>query len=163
MTTPEAIHPRTSEQVRNILALANLIELGRYAFDMGDGNADLSCGSAGCVGGHAAVLWPDIRVLTRGANRFSWSQSLLCEKLGLTSPEHDDLCFPDDWHDHDGPKGLSYDEVTGRHAVATLRRLVVFGVVCYCRGDAQEEVYDALATEALEIVRRARQHEDDAR
>lgn len=107
--------------VKNILRLAEVIESGVYGFDMSVGYRPTkktahSCGSAACIGGTAAAVWPSVRI---GAE---WDEPLLQKKLGITYDQHSQLCFL-----RDVP--LSYYQVTRRMAVEVLRRLARTGKV----------------------------------
>lgn len=103
-----------------IRQLADFIEEGRYRFAMECPDAHPTCGTAGCIGGHAAVLWPIVRdpfFSSRGS--YTFSVSLLAKKLWVTDGEVELLCFavpkPDGlWH-------TDLMDVTREQAVATLR------------------------------------------
>lgn len=111
----------------NILELANFIETAEYKFDMRESMAKPECGSAGCIGAHAAVLWPEVRSGHR-PGEFTWSSAKLAEKLGLTPRQVQLLCF----HPYD-PDGflIPYSEVTRKMAVKALRNLAKTGVVVF--------------------------------
>lgn len=86
-------------------------------FDM-DGMWWPSCGTAGCIGGHAADLWPEIRL--DPAPTQGWDESLFAEKLGIRESQADWLCY--------GPKTrdgapLRLTDVTKPMALAALERL----------------------------------------
>lgn len=127
-------------EVANILALADFIEGGRYKFDMGDGSVRTECGSAGCIGGHATVLWPEVREkvgvwfhdgAVDGEAVFSWNTDALCEKLGISGDMHEQLTFPTEWKD--GWLMLTLGEIRREQAVETLRRLAATGKVEWVR------------------------------
>lgn len=98
----------------NVLALRDLIASKRWKFDMSEPYFKPECGSAGCIGGHAAALWPDVSI--KGV---TWSTKALCLKLGITGEQHHDLCFP----------YIDLDTITRAHAVDTLARLAETGEV----------------------------------
>lgn len=109
-----------------VLELAGFLETAEFSFDMADPDAAPACGSAGCIGGHAAVLWGDIREnYVAGDEEFTWSEHLLRGKLGITREEHDKLCFLVYGEVN------SYYQVTRAGAVATLRRLAETGKVTW--------------------------------
>lgn len=124
----------------NILALADFIERAEYEFDMSIPRAKPACGSAGCIGGHAAVLWPDLRVddsnleedatLSNENNllNFTWNQPLLQACLDITQYEHKILCFHT--FNRDGER-VPYENITREVAVATLRRLAKTGEIYF--------------------------------
>jgi len=100
--------------------LANFIESTKYAFDMNEPNANPKCGSAGCIGGHAAVLWPHVsdREETKNHNVFSWDEERLAIELGISDDQANELCYPG-----------NYNSITRDMAVQTLRRLALTGEV----------------------------------
>lgn len=113
--------------MRNVAAinrLADFIENGRYAFDMEAGWADPHCGTAGCIGGHAAVLWKTIRDTDWGFEAFGFSEGALAEKLGITLGAVDNLCYP-----------FPLKHISRSIAVAALRRLAKTGRVKFSRKD----------------------------
>lgn len=84
----------TEQQRQNALELADFIETSPYRFQMSSSIANPQCGTAGCIGGHAACLWPEIQD-TKACEgpAFSWLEKLFAKKLGLTQEQHDDLCY----------------------------------------------------------------------
>lgn len=118
-----------------ILELADFIEKSDYEFDMSVPHADMSdesthpaCGSAGCIGGFAAVLWPEVRYVRTVPYFYTWDRSALRAKLGLTIEQHSALCYLEDRPD------LYYDDVHKELAVQTLRNLAETGEVFYNAG-----------------------------
>jgi hypothetical protein len=107
------------KNVENINALADFIEKADFEFDMSDAGVRLDCGSAGCIGGHAAALWEDVRcsVFGFGYTEFSWRDEALAEKLGITMQQHGAMCYLN------GTTEVLYAEVTRADAVKFLRRL----------------------------------------
>jgi hypothetical protein len=112
---------------RNVAALnelADFVERADYGFDMADGMVRTGCGTAGCIAGHAAVLWPDVREDGWAkADGFTWEDDRLCEKLGLTKDQHEDLFF-------DVPgcaDGVHY--VDRAMAIAAVRRFAATGEI----------------------------------
>lgn len=66
--------------------LANFIESSPLEFSI-EKPCNPTCGSAGCIGGFAAVLWPEV---SAGS---SWNSTALAEKLGISRREEHTLCF----------------------------------------------------------------------
>ncbi len=108
---------------KNIAKLRDALVRAKYYFNMGTSEFNPKCGSAGCIGGHACLIWPS---LIRGA-KFSYEfervfdQCILAERLGMTSDEIHDLCF--------NPLNVEYEtlgyyEVDRAMAIACLNRLV---------------------------------------
>jgi len=110
---------RTRTQKAAISKLASFIEKEEYDFDMEEAIVNPKCGSAGCIGGHAAMLWKGIRA-TRGGHYFTWDDEKLANKLGLSFKEHELLCFTplDSENNH-----IYLGDIDRTMAVATLRRL----------------------------------------
>lgn len=125
LATPTATRPVNRAAC---LQLADFIARAHYRFDMSSCEAEPLCGSAGCIGGHAAVLWPDVRESNAGVD-FTWDEEKLAAKLGITRATHDALCYLAGENDDDDISDLS--DVTRRMAVATLRRLAETGVVTF--------------------------------
>lgn len=107
--------------VTNVLALRDFIRDSKLRFDMTEGSANPECGTAGCIGGHAAVLWPDIRV-DDGDGTFTWKEVAFASKLGISDDEQTELCFM--W---DTTYGFS--DVTKPAALAVLELLAKAGKV----------------------------------
>jgi hypothetical protein len=113
--------------LRNVTALADFIEGGGLGFNMADAGVDLMCGSAGCIGGHASLLWPEIG--THAADRPGvttvFSSLALAARLGIPGEAARDLCYM--------TKRLKepriYERVTREDAVKTLRKLASTGKV----------------------------------
>ena len=103
--------------------LADLLESETYEFNMSDPVANPECGSAGCIGGHAAVLWPEVRDF-EDSQGFSWDDEYLGEKLGLSQHQTDHLCYP---------KCFRTQDVTRKMAVTVLRNLARTGEVKWGR------------------------------
>lgn len=80
--------------VKNVEALAAFIERADYKFDMNNPVANPVCGTAGCIGGHAAVLWPGIREFYAGDTvGYSFSDKKLALKLGVSNIDLINLCY----------------------------------------------------------------------
>lgn len=109
---------------QNILELADFLEKAEFIFDMGSALANPECGAAGCIGGHAAVLWEELRQGSYSSVGYTFNLSKLGNKLELKEQLTTDLCFNP--HDEDGI-GMSCLSVTRSMAVATLRRLAETG------------------------------------
>jgi hypothetical protein len=120
-------------QFANIEALnrlADFIASGRYEFDMGESYAYPSCGTAGCIGGHAAVLWGELR--DAKCETFSWNSQKLAVHLGFDCGVEEELCYPgidsvefDRLNPPSYPNLFKYKAVTRESAVDLLRRLAV--------------------------------------
>lgn len=112
--------------VANILALADFLESVLFPFDMAKIHNPASCGSAGCIGGHAAALWPDV-----ASNYSSWDESKLADKLGIDDDTEEALCYlaPGSMWGSDPNYVVPYDDVTREDAVAVLRNLAKTGKV----------------------------------
>lgn len=103
----------------NILALADFIEKEEVLFDMGS-IAVATCDTAGCIAGSAAALWPGCVEETHRHGITSYDEECVCEKLGLTESQGDDLFYPE---------GIKYRKVTRATAVAALRHLAATGEI----------------------------------
>lgn len=106
-----------------VLELAKLVENAKYKFDMYDSSVRTKCGSAGCIGGHAAKLWPEIRLgAWKGKKTFTWDNEKLCKKLGINGNAERRLCYL---------FGTTMDlsDITRKGVVKTLRRLAKTGKV----------------------------------
>lgn len=140
--------------INNINRLADFLSSKKYEFAMCDSRATPKCGSAGCIGGHAAVLWPDIRTETFvgwvedktgkefTGESFGWKRLLLQKKLGISENAHEELCYmtgvdgedvsigytntDEESPDRDGPK---FSEITHLDAAKCLRILAETGKV----------------------------------
>lgn len=105
-----------------ILELADFIERAEYEFRMSSAIVDLNCGSAGCIGGHAAVLWPDEIACDLILGSRSFIPSSLAAKLDMPFRDFWALCY--------GAPGVSaMSDITREMAIAALRRLADTGVV----------------------------------
>jgi hypothetical protein len=120
--------------VANIMALADFIESEKFEFDMGNGSAFPECGTAGCIGGHSAVLWPDIREYGKDylgnciRNMFTWDAQGLATKLGIPLKRAEYLCFLcEDRHYFD----VRMFDITRDRAVRVLRNLAATGEVVW--------------------------------
>ena len=106
-----------SMNVEAINQLADFIESGKYEFDMRKPIAHPECGSAGCIGGHASVLWPEVE---KGLGGFNCDT--LAERLGIGWNDAQDLCFPE---------LPDYGKITREIAVSALRRMAETGEVAF--------------------------------
>lgn len=119
---------------RNVLKLAKFIQDREHAhkqhkklrFQMADSSwpgqalRDHKCGTAGCIGGFAAVLWSDTRY---GA---SFDDDLVAEKLGLSESQLLRLCYePEDSRGKD----IDLEDISREGAVETLRNLAKTGKI----------------------------------
>ena len=103
--------------------LADFIEKADYGFNMSSPEADPECGTAGCIAGHAAVLWPSVREHHFGLPGFSWDGDKLTPFLGISDDQHEDLFF--------GPAadGILLGDITRSMAVAAVRRFADTGKI----------------------------------
>lgn len=129
--------PNTS----TITALADFISSHEeLPFEMRKATRPTVCGTAGCIGGFAAALWP-YEVACKGHPRFlSFSTEAVAQRLGLQEDEYevsqsDVLFFPGDndvlWADT--WEQVDYDEITRAGAISTLRRLAATGEVVWVK------------------------------
>ena len=108
--------------VKRLHKLADFMEKAEYGFNMSDPDADPKCGTAGCIAGHAAVLWPSLREYHEDESNFTWSNERLTAFLDISYEQHEELCFIS--------SGLVLlGEVTRSVAVAAVRRLADTGEV----------------------------------
>ncbi len=122
---------------RRIQELAKFIESGKYSFNMSVAEADPECGTAGCIGGHAAVIWPEVRDVGSGLPwpSFTFDGPKLAEFLDISEPDLNDICFNVPASSSRVAQ-ISYEEVTSSMAAATLRRFAETGRVYFSRRDA---------------------------
>lgn len=116
-------------QKQSILRLADVIESERWDFDMTTAISNPACGTAGCIGGHAAALWPDVRDphLDQPDGPFSFDTRALADKIGLSLEDLVWLCFTPPTDDRRDMIGLSL--VTREAAVEALRHLAETGEI----------------------------------
>lgn len=119
----------------NVIALRDFVRDARFKFDMCDAYPKTSCGSAGCIGGHAAVLWPSVADAEEDWGDMTWNDQRLAEKLGIEEEVHHQLCYPADWEDMQVPRprgwlrGQNYASVTREDAVRVLTKLAKTGEI----------------------------------
>lgn len=115
-----------------VLELAAFIESGKYKFDMAEPCVNPFCGTAGCIAGHAAMLWVDVRekIEEETVEEFSFSEKKVAEKLGITSNQSHNLFYGTP--DGDGGS-VDYEDVTRCVAVRTLRHLAETGEIVFKR------------------------------
>lgn len=110
-----------------LLELADFIEKAEFKFDMGDPVANPTCGTAGCMAGHAAVLWPELRTEGTGDGEiFSWKDEELAAYLDITEDEHDLLFYPQSHNE-----GAIYGYIDRDVAVGTLRHFASTGEIIF--------------------------------
>lgn len=117
----------------NVLALRDFIASEEFGFDMDRGLARPSCGTAGCIGGHAAILWPEVRASVGTlSDAFAWYETDLAEMLGVTLNTEHQLCYPS-WHRTAGFTLDAYPDhwrsVSRADAVRVLTKLAETGEV----------------------------------
>jgi hypothetical protein len=107
-------------------------------FDMALSN-NPQCGTAGCIGGFAAALWPEVQA--DSGTRFD--RGKVSEKLGLSEQAGDTLLYPGEGT-YINPRPqfddltlmqINYDDITRKGAIATLRRLALTGEVTWLYGE----------------------------
>jgi len=120
---------------KNALELSNFIESEKYAFDLDTAKIDESCGTAGCVAGHADALW------TSGdySRSRDYDRTIIIDKLSLEGLKYEVLCLTP--LDKSGSRlrefgwssngNANRKAVTRSMAVATLRRYAMSGEVYY--------------------------------
>lgn len=116
-----------------IMKLADFVETTPYEFKMSQPWAQPQCGTAGCIAGHAAVLWPEVRMSGR---IIRYDDDKLKDFLGIDEETATRLFYPGDyieieWEDFD--EDIRYQHITQKGAAATLRRLAVTGEVKWYR------------------------------
>jgi len=122
--------PTVTVNVANINMLAVFVESAKFKFDMG--RAYPGCKSAGCIGGHAAALWPEIRTEVPMLG-YTWNTKRLAKKLGITLEQERRLCFP-----YSGDTEEMRERINRADAVQALRRLALTGVVDWGSKQANE-------------------------
>lgn len=82
----------------NILALADFMESAPFRFTMSTAlnvQADKpECGSAGCIAGHAARLWPELRIAASLDDCYYCSMNIFRLKLKLKEMPFESLVIP---------------------------------------------------------------------
>jgi hypothetical protein len=105
---------------KNAERLRDFIASEKYEFDMGEMYPRPRCGTAGCIGGHAAVLWRDVRTAVVGGD-YSFCDGTLAHKLGISYDAVRSLCWePRTRAGHE----LQYERVTRAMAIAALNDLI---------------------------------------
>jgi len=122
-----ATEARETVNVTNILALRDFIRDSKFKFDMANEEANPACGTAGCIGGHAAVLWEDIRSDPDDQGGFTWSEEALASKLGISYRTEEVLCYMVN-------SGYAFWQVTKPVALAVLETLARTGKVDWDKG-----------------------------
>jgi len=123
-----------SPKVRNKEALykvAEAIENHPRQFDMGMTTIPDSryCGTAGCIAGFAAMLYPEaVRDKEGNKTDTTFDELELCEILGMTLEETTNLFW--DIKNKNGRK-IVYDSVTPSIAAATVRRFAETGEIYF--------------------------------
>jgi hypothetical protein len=115
----------------NIFELADaILHVPMQMFDMkGTALPNATCGTAGCIAGHAMAIWPetykDHKVCSFDCNED------LCQRIGITQAQADDLFYPgDDCLEYtDTGEMISHSDITRAGAAATLLRLAETGEV----------------------------------
>ena len=113
----------TTEQ-QNCLALADFIENGSLRLDMHTAIPNLDCGSAGCIIGHASLLWKDQYTF--------FNEHTLSRQIGASNEEIHDLCFNTP---NERGAGICYHKITKPMAVAALRRFALYKQTHFEIGD----------------------------
>lgn len=130
------------QQKQDIRRLAGFIasegDNGRFGpdldFDMRLASFDTERGTAGCIGGHAALLWPSVRDPSfesdGSRNSGVFDDDKLATRLGLSEEELEDLCY--DCPDARGDE-IALRLVTRAAAVDALLHLAETGQVRFRR------------------------------
>jgi hypothetical protein len=117
--------------VRNkkaINELAGFIDLhGELKFAMERSSIPNNCGTAGCIGGFAAALWPKI-----GMGNITFNDIKLGDKLGLSRDEIWELCYiPRNRYGN----STQHRHITRSMAVACLDRVAQGKAIFFDEGD----------------------------
>lgn len=136
--------------------LADFLESEKYKFDMSTQEGKPACGTAGCIIGHAAFLWPQF-AYEREAKAFDHNKreyytfltvspkvEEMLKHLDLPKEDAERLfCIADNsdeysdeeyrWQE-DG-ETIYYAEITRKGAVATLRRFIDTGEILWFKGE----------------------------
>ena len=129
MKTTTNTQPNPGRNVAAIHRLADFIASARFDFDMADPHVhvlpEARCGAAGCIGGHAALLFPEVANnhgpatdTTKGPVCIAFDRNALAAELGIDHATVSLLCFPD-----------FEDNITRAEAVTALRQLADEGEV----------------------------------
>ena len=120
-----------TRDIKNINALADYVEKCRDDFDMSSGFVEPACGSAGCLGAHAARKWPRLRDCRADCN-YTWHRGKLTTRLGISNRQSDAMFFqcPNSNGTH-----FSWHSVTKPMAVAMLRRFAKTGRIYFSKRD----------------------------
>lgn len=135
----------------NILLLADFIEQHKeQPFDLGSPwPAGHPCGTACCIAGFGAMLWPETLPLSeaelvgQGRSIFSHLSEKVAANLGLDdeqqtllfAPGDVDNFFEEDCEDDDYYNPIQYEEITRAGAITTLHRLAETGEVIWRRDE----------------------------
>lgn len=103
--------------------LANFIEEALFKFDMAESFVNPACGTSGCIAGHAAMLWPEVRMFLEFDKKYTWSEERINKHLGLDHYHHSRLFYA---NPH---MSKIWKFVDRAKAVDTLRRYAETGVV----------------------------------
>jgi len=106
----------TTVNAKNVLKLRDFLLDSDYKFDMG--TCVVKDGAAGCIGGFASVLWPEISK-PYGETYTTWDRELLQEKLRITKDTEFELCF----------MPVQTHEISREDAIETLTKLAETGEV----------------------------------
>jgi hypothetical protein len=106
-----------TQNTQRILELADFIEMTTLTFNMSEPDANPACGTAGCIGSHAALLWPELRVTSASMpGHITIEPNKLAQKLGLERVQLDELCFT-------RLSGRDYETIGRSDACTFLRQL----------------------------------------
>lgn len=121
--------PHQTPAQANILALASFIASHpELPFDMAEALQPMSCGTAGCIGGFAAALWPSECQTIEPNGEASFDVTAVGHMLGITKPACSRLLFPGDIFADTGT-AVRYQLITRLGACQTLTRLAATGTV----------------------------------
>lgn len=92
--------------VENVRKLREAIASEEMGFAMHIYRVYEDCGTAGCIAGHAAWIWPDCRAEIQ-PEVYTYSEGPVCEKLGLTEKEGTHLFYPVNMSSRTRPEALA--------------------------------------------------------
>lgn len=128
----------SSPQPAPILNSANILQLAQFIashrelpFDMAEATAPTRCGTAGCIGGFAAALWPSQCADDDGY----FDNDATARQLGLDTRQAQHLFYLGRFDDRctfaDTGEQAMFDDITRAGACQTLRRLADTGQVTW--------------------------------
>jgi hypothetical protein len=118
--------------VEKLMELVAFMEMSRnLTFAMDDTHCDAKdgCGSAGCIAGFAATLWPEAQVpqTWKGDYVYGWDEKALRDILGMTKEDTDKLF----WASNSSNTYNIYDHLTKDEAIEVVRTFAETGEVVW--------------------------------